>query len=57
MVKEPIQTVGAHEAGHTAAGQSFNWREFDPELRDGKENLAAERTASRDHLDTLLRVI
>jgi hypothetical protein len=55
MVKKPIKTVGADEAGYTAAGQSFNWREFDPAMLDGKDDLAAELTAYRDHLDTLLK--
>jgi hypothetical protein len=55
MSKKPIKTAGAHEAGHAAAARSFNWREFDPAMLDGDDDLAAELTAYRDRLDTLLK--
>jgi hypothetical protein len=54
MIKKPIKTLGAHEVGHAAA-RTFNWRDFDPAMLNGKEDLAAELTAYRDNLDTLLK--
>lgn len=55
MRRKPLKTGGAHNVGHTAAAQSFNWREFDPAMLDGKDDLAVELTAYRDNLDTLLK--
>jgi hypothetical protein len=55
MSKKPIKTVGANEVGHAAAVPNFNWREFDPAMLNGKDDLAVELTAYRDHLDTLLK--
>ena len=55
MIKKPIKTVSAHEVGHTANARSFNWREFDPAMLNGKDDLATELTAYRDNLDTLLK--
>ena len=55
MRRKPLKTEGAHNVGHTAAAKSFNWREFDPAMLDGKDELAVELTAYRDNLDTLLK--
>jgi hypothetical protein len=54
MIKKPIKSVGVHEVGHAAA-RTFNWRDFDPAMLNGKDDLAVELTAYRDNLDTLLK--
>jgi len=51
MVKKPTEQASVHEAGHLV----FNWREFDPAMLNGKEDLVAELTSYRDNLDTLLQ--
>ncbi|MFI5456493.1 MAG: hypothetical protein ACHRXM_13670 [Isosphaerales bacterium] len=51
MVKKPMERVSVNKAEQLV----FNWREFDPAMLNGKEDLLAELTSYRDNLDTLLR--
>src|SRR4051812_33869573 len=54
MPRKPNEGTNSHEAERDAV-RIFNWREFDPAMLDGKDDLVAELTAYRDNLDTLLK--
>jgi hypothetical protein len=55
MTKKPNERVRVRDEGHPSSVLSFNWREFDPAALNGNNDLAAELTAYRDNLDTLLK--
>jgi hypothetical protein len=54
MTKKVTEQAGAPAVGHDPA-RIFNWREFEPAMLNGNDDLAAELTAYRDNLDTLLK--
>jgi hypothetical protein len=55
MTRKPTERVGSNKAGHAAGVRIFDWREFDPAMLNGENDLVVELTAYRDNLDTLLK--
>src|SRR5260370_39224373 len=54
MSRNPIEPLNADEVGHSLSEQSFDWRDFRPEMLQRKSTFAVELTTYRDHLDSLL---
>ncbi len=54
IMKKSIERGGVQNDGHGSAALWFNWRDFDPAVLNGKNDLVAELTTYRDNLDTLL---
>ena len=50
----PIEPLNVNEADHSLSDQSFDWRDFQPEMLQGQSTFAVELTTYRDHLDSLL---
>ena len=54
MSRNPIEPLNADEVEHSLSEQSFDWRDFRPEMLQGKSTFAVELNTYRDHLDSLL---
>jgi len=54
MSSKPIESLSVGELGTSHAEQSFDWRDFRPEMLPDQGIFAVELTTYRDHLDALL---
>ena len=54
MSSTPIEPLKVDDVEHSLSKPPFDWRDFRPEMLQGKSTLAVELTTYRDHLDSLL---
>ena len=54
MSSKPIESVHDDRVEYPSLEQSFDWRDFRPEMLQGQSTFAVELTTYRDHLDSLL---
>ena len=55
MSSTPIEPRKVADLEHSLSAPPFDWRDFQPEVLQGKTTLALELTTYRDQLDTLLK--
>jgi hypothetical protein len=55
VMKKVIERVSPHGKKQATMSGMFNWREFDPAMLGGNDELAVELTTYRDNLDALLQ--
>jgi hypothetical protein len=54
MSSNPVEPLNVGQMEYSRSEQSFDWRDFQPEMLQGKSTFAVELTTYRDHLDSLL---